>query len=227
MNKLLYKECKLCLVPQIPLFFVFALMMLIPNYPCLVAAFFTCNSIFYSFSQALVDNDLLFSTLLPVSKADVVRGKLRFVVLIQLATLAVYVPVIFLRHAISPAGNAAGVDACFTLLAGALVLFALFNALFLPHFYRAPHRVGRHFLIVTLAIFGWIAVFEGFMIVCGAARDSLPFFAWVETHLDCFPATRDAWLAQLAALAAGAAIYAGANAWTRRRTIRAFEEQDL
>ena len=227
MNKLLYKEFKLCLVMQIPLFFVFALMLLIPSYPYLVAGFFACNAIFYSFSQAVVDNDVLFSTLLPVSKAEIVRGKMRFVVLIHLAMLALYVPVIFLRHKLMADGNAAGVDASLTLLAAALVLFALFYAVFFPRYYRAPYRVGKHFLVSTLVIFGYVIVFEGFMIVCGAARQANPFFEWVETHLDCFPATGEAWTAQLIALAVGAAIYAGLNALTLRRAIRSFEELDL
>ena len=47
MKHLFYKELKLCLPLQVPLFFLFAAMLFIPSYPYLVACFFTCNSIFY------------------------------------------------------------------------------------------------------------------------------------------------------------------------------------
>ncbi len=227
MNRLLYKELRLCLTPQMPLFLAFALMLLIPNYPYLVAGFFVCNAVFFSFTQAVADNDLLFTVMLPVSKAEAVRGKLRFVVLYQLAALLLYVPMIFINHALHPAGNAAGTDAGLTLLAGMLAVFAVFNAAFLPRFYGAAHRFGRHFLYAAVAVFGFITLFEGFMIVCAAARSRLPLFEWVETHLDCFPASAEAWTVQLAALAAGAAVYAGLNALTCRRTVARFDRGDL
>ena len=227
MKTLLYKEFRLCLVFQIPLFVAFVLMLLIPSYPYLVAGFFFCNAIFYSFMQASADNDILLSALLPVSKADVVRGKVAFAAVLQLAWLLILLPVVFLAHLLNPAGNAAGVDAGFTLMGGVLVLFGIFNRVFIPRWFVEPHKGGKHFLIAALAVFAWILVFEGFFIVCGAARNALPLFGWVETHLDCFPSDPAAWTAQGLFLAVGALVYAALTALTCRRAIRLFQQVDL
>ena len=102
MKNLLYKEYKLCLVPMVPLFYLFALMLLIPSYPYLVAAFFTCNSIFYLLKQASLNGDMLFSAMLPVPKADVVRARVRFVVIIQMILFILLIPMILINHRLYP-----------------------------------------------------------------------------------------------------------------------------
>ena len=164
MKQLLYKEYKLCLVSMVPIFYLFALMLLIPNYPYLVAAFFTCNSIFFLFKQSVVNGDLLFTTLLPVAKGDVVRARVRFVVIIQMIMFLLFIP-----------RNPAGTDGSLTFLAAALVLFTIFNGTFLPGFYRNEHKMDKLFLISLIAVFGWIILWEGFMITAGAAERLVPF----------------------------------------------------
>ena len=227
MKHLFYKDLKLCLPVQVPLFFLFAGMVLIPAYPYLVACFFTCNSIFYMFNQSAANNDMLFTALLPASKEQAVRSRIRFVVVIQMIMFLLLIPMILLSHRLNPQGNPAGTDATLTLLAGALVLFTVFNGVFIPAFYRDEHKAGKNFLCSTLAVFAWIILFEGFMIAAGAARGAVPFMNWVAENLDAYPATDKAWHVQLIALAAGALIY-GAGTWiTARRAVRIFEKVDL
>ena len=227
MKQLLYKEYKLCLVSMVPLFYLFALMLLIPNYPYLVAAFFTCNSIFFLFKQSVVNGDLLFTALLPVSKADVVKARVRFVVIIQMIMFVLFIPMILINHRLYAGGNPAGTDGSLTFLAAALVLFTVFNYVFIPAFYRDEHKTDRQFLISLVAVFSWIFLWEGFMIACGAAQKSVAFFAWVETRLDCFPATAEAWTCQFVALGVGALIYVFGTALAARKAIRIFEQVDL
>ncbi len=227
MKQLLYKEYKLCLVSMVPLFYLFALMLLIPNYPYLVATFFTCNSIFFLFKQSVVNGDLLFTTLLPVSKADVVKARVRFVVIIQMIMFLLLIPMILLNHKLYPAGNPAGTDGSLTLLAAALVLFTIFNGVYIPAFYTDETKTDKLFLISLIAVFGWIFLWEGIMITAGAAKTAVPFFAWVESHLDCYPLTDGAWAAQLVALAIGALLYGVGTLLTTRRAIRNFEGKDL
>ena len=227
MKQLLYKEYKLCLVSMVPIFYLFALMLLIPNYPYLVAAFFTCNSIFYLFKQSVVNGDLLFTALLPVPKADVVRARVRFVVIIQMIMFILFIPMILLNHKLFPAGNPAGTDGSLTLLAAALVVFSVFNWVFIPGFYKNEHKMDKLCLFSLIAVFGWIVLWEGFLIACGAAGHLVPFFAWVETHLDCYPMTDAAWRTQLVALLVGALIYGLGTVLITRRAIRNFEQVDL
>ncbi len=227
MKNLLYKEFRLCMAVQIPIFFLFVLMMLIPSYPYLVAGFFICNSIFYSFTQAAVDNDVLFTTLLPVSKAQVVASKLRFMLVIELLSLLFFLPMIFVNHAVHGTPNAAGLDASLTLLGALLLVYAVFNAVFLPRFYKAPHKLGRHFLLSTICVFAFIFLFEGFMIICGAAKDALPLFGWVEETLDCFPQSSSIWIRQGIFFAVCAAVYLLGAVLTKKRAQRNFEQVDL
>ncbi len=227
MKQLLYKEFRLCFVLQIPIFFLFVLMLLIPSYPYLVSGFFICNAIFYSFSQGLADNDLLFTVLLPISKAEAVKGKLWFVICVQMLAFLLYIPMILVRRAILPDPNMGGLDPSVTLLAALLVLFGVFNLVMIPRYYRDAHKVGKHFLVGVIWMFVWITVVEGTAIAAGAARDALPLFAWIETHLDCFPTDAGAWTAQGIALLIGAGAYALLNLLTYRRSVKAFDGVNL
>ena len=137
------------------------------------------------------------------------------------------VPMIFVNHKLVPQGNPAGTDGSLTFLAAALVLFTVFNAVFIPAFYRDETRSGKNFLISTIAVFVWIILWEGFMITAAAAKDALPFFSWVAENLDAFPATAGAWRTQLIALAVGALIYALGTLIVTRKAVRIFEQVDL
>ena len=227
MKQLFYKELKLCLPLQVPLFFLFAAMLFIPAYPYLVACYFTCNSIFYMYNQSVGNNDLLFTALLPVSKEQVVKARVRFTVLIQLVMFLLLIPMIFVNHRLVPQGNPAGTDGNLTFLAASLVLFTVFNVAFIPAFYRDEHKTGKNFLVSTIAVFVWIILWEGFMITASAAKGSVPFFAWVAENLDAFPAAAGAWRTQLVALAAGALIYGAGTCLVKRKAVRIFEQVDL
>ena len=227
MKQLFYKELKLCLPLQVPLFFLFAAMLFIPAYPYLVACFFTCNSIYYMYNQSVGNNDLLFTALLPVSKAQVVKSRVRFTVVIEMIMFLLLVPMIFVNHKLVPQGNPAGTDGSLTFLGAALVLFTVFNAVFIPAFYRDEHRAGKNFLISAIAVFVWIVLWEGFMITAGAAKAQVPFFAWVAENLDAFPATDVAWRVQLIALGVGALIYGVGTSIVSRKAVGIFEQVDL
>ena len=227
MKQLFYKELKLCLPLQVPLFFLFAAMLFIPAYPYLVACFFTCNSIYYMFNQSVGNNDLLFTALLPVPKEQVVKARVRFVVAIQLVMFLLLVPMIFVNHKLVPQGNPAGTDGSLTFLAATLVLFTVFNAAFIPAFYRDETKSGKNFLISTIAVFVWIIPWEGFMITASAAKGSVPFFRWVAENLDAFPATDAAWRTQFIVLAVGILIYGVGNWLVSRKAVRIFEWVDL
>ena len=227
MTKLLYKDLKLCFNPMIPVFYSFVVMLLIPNYIYQVPFFFTTNAIFYMFQRCVINNDVLYSALLPVTKKEIVRARYVYVCVVQLIMIALYVPIIFVNHAIMEQGNSAGVDANITLIAMGFVVFAIFNAVFLPGFYKTTYKAGKSFLASTIAVFGWIFLSEGFFIASKAAGDSVPFFGWVSNNLDCWPASKEALTAQFIALAIGIAVYAAVTILSLRASERHFEKVDL
>ena len=175
---------------QVPLFFMFAAMLMIPSYPYLVAGFFICNAVFYSFAMATGENDILFSVLLPVSKKGIVRGKISFVICIQLIAILLFTGMTFVNHLMfKGAGNNGGTDASLTLIAGYFLLYSIFNAAFIPGYYKAPHKFGKQFLKALIAVFAFLFAFEGVMIASGAVEESVPVLGFIKTNLDAFPAS--------------------------------------
>ncbi|MBO4423056.1 MAG: ABC-2 transporter permease [Clostridia bacterium] len=227
MKDLLYKEFRLCMPMQIPLFFLFACMLFIPNYPYVVAGFFICNAIFYSFTMAAADSDLEYSLSLPVSKKQIVGGKQLFVALIQFAALLIFGAAAALSFfAAGPRTNNAGCDGSLTLLGGYLLLFSVFNVSFLPGYYKAPRKTGKRFLISIIYMFLFIILFEGFMIASEAAGE-LAFFSFIKTYFKQFPQTPGAWGAQALFFVFSAAVYAVMNLIGFRRSVHNFERLDI
>ncbi|MBP5230803.1 MAG: ABC-2 transporter permease [Clostridia bacterium] len=224
MKNLLYKEYRLCFHSTLFFFLPFVVMLLIPNYPYLVAFFFVCNGIFNSFSQAALDQDLLFTSLLPVSKADAVRGKYLFVASVQAMDFLLFIPMVFLNHAVHPEGNAAGADACLTMLGGGLIVFAIFNYVFIPRFYKKTDKFGQSFLTAVIAMFVWIFLAEGMMIAAKAAAKSVPAFAWIASNLGTFPSSGEAWIAQAVFFAVCVLAYVLLTVLSCRRSIRIFSQ---
>lgn len=142
MNKLLKKELRLTAAPITYFFLAFALMTLIPGYPILVGGFFITLGIFYTFQMARESNDILYTALLPCKKQDVVRAKYAFCVLIELlgwllCAVLTAVRLTALREAAVYTKNAM-MNANFAYLGWLLILFALFNSVFLGGFSARP-----------------------------------------------------------------------------------------
>ena len=75
MKNLLNKELRLATSPLAWLFLIFSVMTFIPGYPILMGCFFVCLGLFQSFQNARESNDILYTVLLPVRKADAVKAK--------------------------------------------------------------------------------------------------------------------------------------------------------
>ena len=164
MKELLKKEICLTASPLSYFFLAFSFMALIPNYPILVGSFFVCLGIFYSFQFAREYNDILFTALLPVAKRDVVRAKYGFCLGIQLLSLLLSALCCLLRmtlwqKAAAYAGNTL-MQANLAYLGYALLLFALFNLIFLGGFFKTAYYIGKPFVYFCVAAFLLIAVAE-------------------------------------------------------------------
>ena len=182
MNKLLKKELRLTAAPITYFFLAFALMTLIPGYPILVGGFFITLGIFYTFQMARESNDILYTALLPCKKQDVVRAKYTFCVLIELLgwlLCAVFTAVRLtaLREAAVYTKNAM-MNANFAYLGWLLILFALFNSVFLGGFFRTAYGLGKPFILYSIAGFAVICLAEALHHFPGMAAMTVSY-----THL--------------------------------------------
>lgn len=164
MKSLLNKEIKLAASPLSWLFIAFALMTLIPGYPILVGAFFICFGIFQSFQSGRENNDILYTVLLPVKKTDAVRAKYTFAVLVQMIGFAVCAVLTVVRMTLmadaAPYRNNPMMNANQAYLGYILLVFALFNTVFLAGFFKTAYKFGKPFVLFIITAFVLVGAVE-------------------------------------------------------------------
>ena len=214
MTALLYKQFRLVCHPMTPIFCLFGVMVLIPNYPYTVIFFYVTLGLFFTFLNMREQKDIYYSALLPVPKRDTVKAGCLFTVLIEMLSLVLLVPFSVLAVQLQPGkDNLVGLDPNAALLAAGFLLYAVFNAVFLPSFYKNGYKVGVSYLkaCVVMAVL---------MFVC-EALPHFPALGWLD-DLD-----RTAQLRQLPILIGSILIYAGGAALTFRGSEKAYEKVDL
>ena len=215
MKTLLNKEMKLTASPLSFLFIAFAVMTFIPGYPILLAGFFVCFGIFHSFQAGREAGDILYTAMLPVEKADVVRAKFAFTVSIQLVAFTVTALFTVLRMTLlSQAGvylQNALMNANLAYLGYILLVYAAFNTLFVQRFFKTAYAIGIPFLLFGIACFLLIGITETlhFLPHCGGLNRAgfekiqlIPFFF-------------------------GAAVYPLSTLLAQKKSVAAFEKLDL
>lgn len=214
MKTLLYKQFRLVCHPMTPLFCLFGGMVFIPNYPYTVIFFYVTLGLFFSFLNMREQKDIYYSALLPVPKRDTVKAGCLFAALVELASLVVLVLFSALAVHLQPGkDNLVGLDPNVTLLAAGFLIYAVFNAVFLPSFYANGYKVGMAYIQAVIPTAVVMAVCE--------ALPHFPGLTWLD-DLD-----RAAQLRQLPLLIGGILLYAGGMALTLRASERAYEKVDL
>ena len=217
MKALLYKEIKLALHPTTYLFMAIGAMLMIPSYPYYVAFVYTCLGIFFIFLSGRENKDILFTASLPVRKSDVVKSRVVTVAIIELLQLAIGIPfaIIGVRINPNPAGNMAGIEANMAFFGLVLIMYALFNAIYLPMYYKTAVKVGLPLVFASIAVTIYVV----------AAEIAVQMIPYLKTRLD----TTDPSMAmvQLPILIAGILIF-GLGLWlTYRKSAANFEKVDL
>ena len=217
MTKLLNKEFRLAASPMSWIFLVAAAMTLLPGYPILMGAFFVCLGIFQSFQNAREANDVLYTVLLPVRKADFVRAKYAFTCCIELIAFVLFAALTALRMTALSAGKAYVGNALMNpspvFLAFVLLIFTAFNLCFVGGFFRTAYKLGMPFL--TFGIVTLVLIFIG---------EALHFFP----GLGFLNKTSGERLGlQFILLAIAAVIYALGTALSCRASMARFEKIDL
>lgn len=214
MKALLYKQLKLTCHPMTLVFLLSGVFLLIPSYPYTVAFFYVTLGIFFMFMNAREQRDGDYCALLPVRKRDGVKASCVFSVLIQLLSLVAAVPFAVLSARINPKGtNLAGLDANVALFAMALLVFAAFNLVFWPSFYRTGYKVGISFVKASIV--------TALLAICDIALPHFPGLGWLD-GMDTASCLR-----QLPLLIAAAVLYAVVTVLAYRRAARNYEKVDL
>ena len=217
MSALLKKEMRLSAILLTYLFIGFGLMTLVPGYPILCGVFFITLGIFQDFQSAREANDIVYSALLPVKKTDVVKGKYQFALLIELSGFAVMMILTLIRMTVladAPVYRQnALMNANLFFLGMVLLIFGIFNAVFIGGFFKTGYHLGKYFIIYIPAAF--------FMIGAAEAAHHIPGLS----ALNAFGFERMD--VQIPALLIGVAAFAALTYLSYRKACRDFEKVDL
>lgn len=191
---LLYKELRLAAHPNLFIFMFMGALLMIPDYPFCVVFLFGVLGPYITFFYDRETRDTYFTALLPVQKRDAVKGKCMLICFAQLGQLLISVPYAVLRQAIYPDGNSVGIDANVAYYGLGLIMFAVFDFIFLIVFYKTAYKIGRALILALIP-------FSAIMFLTELAVHT-PYLSWLD-------GTSPANLAnQLPILASGAFLYA-------------------
>lgn len=214
MRALLYKQFRLVCHPMALVFCLFGVMLVIPSYPYTVAFFYVTLGIFFTFMNVREQRDIYYAALLPIRKRDTVKAAVIFVAIIELLSLVLAIPFAVLSVHINPkGGNVVGMDPNVALFGAALLLFALFNAIFLCSFYKTAYKVGISYLKAVIPM-------SLGMVVC-EAMVHFPGMGWLDA------VDRTSQVKQMPVLAVGIAVYAVSLLLTYRCAADRYEKVDL
>ena len=160
MKALLQKEMRLSASVLSYFFISAAFMTLLPGYPILCGAFFVTLGIFQSFQSARESNYIVYSALLPIAKTDVVKGKYLFSIMIESAGFLIMTALTILRMTVladaQPYRQNALMNANPFFLGMALVIFGLFNLIFIGGFFKTAYKLSPfvHYIIAVFLTIG-------------------------------------------------------------------------
>lgn len=215
MKTLLIKEFRLALHPTAPLFLALSTMLLIPNYPYYVIFFYTGLAIFFTCLTGRENHDVFYTLSLPLRKRQIVLARFWLTVIVQLLQMALAIPFAIVRQSFRMPGNAVGMDANIAFFGLSFVMLGLFNIVFFPVYYRNTDKVGKAFILSSVAV-------TIYMILAEALAHIVPF---MRDRLDTPDPQFLNW--KLAILFVGAAIYALATFAAYRMAASSFEKLDL
>ena len=187
MKPLIYKELKLSMHPICYIFVaLFPLMILIPSYPIAIGFIYVLSCypiLFLGANKGQQSNDLLYSTLLPVRKKDIVLARILTIAIIQftfMAVMSALLPIaLLIQNKIQiDTGEVKipglGLNAYVSILAIAIIGYAIADLIFFPIYYKN----GKSIVMSTLfTIFGFMAYLAIFTI-------ALPYIPGCEGYVD-------------------------------------------
>ena len=135
-------------------------MFFIPNYPVYIGPFYITLSIMMTFALNQASHDILYTVLLPVRKIDTVKARFLYCGLLELVSLLFGVLAAFVRCLAGFPENGAGIGLTVAYFGLQLIIFAIFNFLFLGNVYKNPVKPGLRYLLAGVAYFISYVIFE-------------------------------------------------------------------
>ncbi len=213
--KMLMKEWKLCMHPMGYIMLLCSALILVPGYPYGVSCFYMGLAIFFICLTARENHDASYTLTLPVSRRDAVKGRILFCTVLEVIDLVLIALFILLKQVIGNMPNPAGLDAGVTLIGEAMILFAIFNLIFFPLYYRDINKPGKALCFAAAAMFLWI-------ILEIVGTYTIPFFRDVLDTPDPQHMSD-----KLLFMFGGLALFAGGTALSVQKSVKKFEEVDL
>ena len=214
-KNLVYKEFHLNVGPWYYSFFVLAFLILCPSWP-----FFVALAYLFMFFMVLsqgdkVNQDLGFASSLPVPKSAIATARTCTVVLVEAAQLVVAALAAVMRYVLYSRDNQAGMNTNLAFFGVVLVMYAVFNIIYLPGSYKKAYRMAWPLLGGSLI-----------SVVVGGVLTSVIAF-----QPDLATLFNDRGLSHLGPQAtvfiAGLAVYAGLTLIARHKAISNFAKVDL
>ena len=215
MKNLLYKEFKLVLHPAILITLLLEVLLFIPAYPYFIVFWYPLATIFIIFKTLRENKDVFFTACLPARKKDMVKARVYSVVTIELMQTVVAVPVAIISSMINQHGNTLGMDANMAFFGFVLIMYAIFNGVFLPMFYKTAYKIGMPFFLAFAAVTIYSIGLE-------FAVQLIPF---LKTNLDTMGSSH--LISHLLVLIGGIGIFALTTALVNKKAAKNFEKIDL
>ena len=175
MKALIYKELKLAMHPICYVFIcLFPLMILIPSYPLGIGFIYILSCypvLFLGANKGQQSNDLLYSTLLPVRKKDIVLARIFTVIFMQVAFIliqcALFPLALLINNSIKAAAEnptdyvipGLGLNSFVLLLGIAIIGYAIADLIFFPIYYKHGKSIVMSTLFTILGFVVYIGLF--------------------------------------------------------------------
>ena len=196
-------------------------MYFIPSYPMYVGPFYITLGIMMTFALNQSSHDILYTALLPARKIDVVKARFLYCGMLELFAFLCALLAFFVRRFLPL--NTAGINLTPAYFGLQMIIFAVFNYLFLGNVYKDPLKPGVRYFVAAIFYFVTYALCE------------LPvwtYYAKVENALAAVgkmftDTTGEFIVSQCQVLLGGVLIYSGVWYLTFRRAAKQFEKYDL
>lgn len=213
MFNLIYKELRLAAHPNLFIFTLLGVLVIVPAYPYGMVFIFGCLGPYITFMYGRETNDIYYTALLPVNKRDTVKAKCLLMVLAQMTQLLISLPFAFLRLRILPEGNPAGIEANIAYYGFGFMVYAVFNFIFLTEFFKTAYKAGKAFLLAIIP--------ACIIVIAMEVLVHFPTLQWLDS------VKPDIVLKQLPILAAGIIIYITGMLSAYKISANRFQKVDL
>lgn len=154
MKNLLSKELKLCVPTQTWIFVALSMCICIPSWPVMTSYIYVIAGFMPLFPIALANRDLLYTSILPVKKTDVVKGKVLLMCFLQLVSILWSIPFavlkVFMSASLPPEDLYPELGVNPALFGFILVMFMMFNLIYVPWYYKKPDTKNAAAQLVSM-----------------------------------------------------------------------------